>query len=103
GAAFPVALLGATLLLVDDSVHSMTRVALDPVQVEMRALATSLDVDIASVSRRLAAVNGVARVERFASAEVNVSVPGGPAPVAARLFAVDPEYLAHHPWVRPSG
>ncbi len=109
GVAFPVAMLAATLFFVDDAVHSMTRVALDPVQVEMRALATSLDVDMTTARRRLAAVPGVRRVERFAAADVVVGPSGTPAaPVAAgasgrvkaRLFAVDPTYLANHPWVR---
>jgi putative ABC transport system permease protein len=100
GVAFPVALLGATLLFVDVAVHSMTRVALEPVQVEMRALATSLDTDMTKVSTQLATVNGVKRVERFAAATVLVSTPGNPAPVSARLFAVDPAYLNNHPWVR---
>ncbi len=93
GAAFPVALLGATLMLVDASVHSMTEVALAPLQVEMRALATSLNVDMGPVDKQLAAVPGVKRVERFASADVTVNGR------SARLFAVDQEYLDHHPWV----
>jgi len=46
GVAFPVAMLAATLLFIDFSVHSMTRVALGPVQVEAKALATSLDEDM---------------------------------------------------------
>lgn len=100
GVAFPVAVLAATLLFVDDAVHSMTRVALDPVQVEMRALATSLDVDMTAVDRRLAAARGVQRVDRFASADVTVGAGGARAPVRARLFAIDPAYLTHHPWVR---
>ena len=100
GVAFPVATLGATLLFIDHSVRSMTPVALAPVQVEMRALATSLDVDLAAASRRLAAVRDVARVERFATADVFVTAPGAPGRVGARLFAVDPEYLRNHPWVR---
>jgi putative ABC transport system permease protein len=100
GIAFPVAMLAATLLFVDDAVHSMTRVALDPVQVEMRALATSLNVDMTAVGRRLGAVPGVSRVERFAAADVTVGRDGGRAPLRARLFAVDPAYVDHHPWVR---
>jgi putative ABC transport system permease protein len=98
GVAFPVASLAATLLFIDHAVHSMTPVALAPVQVEMRALATSLDIDVAAANRRLAATRDVARVERFAQAEVFVSAPGGQR-VAARLFAVDPEYLQRHRWV----
>jgi putative ABC transport system permease protein len=100
GVAFPVAILAATLLLVDEASRSMTRVALAPVQVDMRALATTIEGDSAATARRLAAVPGVERAERFASVAVTVSVPGRAAPVAARLFAVDPEYLQHHPWVK---
>jgi putative ABC transport system permease protein len=100
GVAFPVAMLAATLLFVDAAARSMTAVALAPVQVEMRALATSLDVDVDAVGRRLAAVPGVVRVDRFAAADVVVGAPGTPERTAARLFAVDPGYLQHHPWVR---
>jgi putative ABC transport system permease protein len=100
GVAFPVAMLAATLLYVDAAARSMTAVALAPVQVEMRALATSLDVDVDAVARRLAAVPGVVRVDRFAAADVVVGVPGSTERTSARLFAVDPAYLQHHPWVR---
>jgi putative ABC transport system permease protein len=100
GVAFPVAMLAATLLFVDAAARSMTTVALAPVQVEMRALATSLDVDIDAVGRRLAAVPGVVRVDRFAAADVVVGAPGAAERTTARLFAVDPGYLQHHPWVR---
>ena len=96
GVAFPVALLGATLLYVDVAVQSMTSVALAPVQVEMRALAGSLDVDMAAVGRQIGTVPEVRGVDRFASADVVVSVPGS-APTPARLFAVDPAYFDHHP------
>jgi putative ABC transport system permease protein len=95
GVAFPVALLGAILLYVDGAVRSMTRVALAPVQVEMRALATSLDVDMAAVRTAISAVPEVQRTDRFASADVLVSAPGV-APTAARLFAVDPDYFQHY-------
>src|ERR1700730_7717517 len=78
----------------------MTRIALRPVQVEMRALATTLDTNMTQVGRELAAVPGVVRVERFAA--TNVVVNGAHGRATARLFAVDPEYLSHHPWVRPS-
>jgi putative ABC transport system permease protein len=100
GVGFPVAMLAATLLFVDAAAGAMTPVALAPVQVEMRALATSLDVDIDEVARRLATVPGVVRAERFAAADVVVGVPGATARTSARLFAVDPGYLEHHPWVR---
>jgi putative ABC transport system permease protein len=100
GIAFPVAILAATLFFVDSASRSMTRIALRPVQVEMRALATTLDTNMTQVGRELAAVRGVVRVERFAA--TNVVVNGAHGRATARLFAVDPEYLAHHPWVRPS-
>jgi putative ABC transport system permease protein len=100
GVAFPVAMLAATLLFVDRAVNAMTRVALEPVQLEQRALATSLDVNMALVSRQLGRVPGVAQVDRFATADVVVRTPSAPDGATARLFAVDPSYLAHHPWVR---
>jgi putative ABC transport system permease protein len=95
GVAFPVAMLAATLLFIDSAVHSMTRTALGPVQVEMKALSTSLDVNIGDMSRRLAAVPGVKRAERFAAADVIVSA-GPTARATARLIAVDPSYFTHH-------
>lgn len=100
GVGFPVAMLVATLVFVDRAVGSMTRVALEPVQVEDRALVTSLDVDPTRLVRRLAAVPGVAHVDRFASADVVVRVPGTLGGSTARLFAIDQSYLRHHPWVR---
>jgi putative ABC transport system permease protein len=100
GVAFPVAMLSATLLFVDVAVNSMTRVALEPVQLEQRALATSLDVRMSTVSRQLATVPGVTYVDRFAAADVIVRSPAAPGGATARLFAVDPSYLKHHPWVR---
>ena len=96
---FPVAVLGSTLLFVQQSVHTMTRVALEPLQVEMRALATSLAADLGPVARDLQAVPGVRRAERFGSADVIVSSPDGRGRVTARLFAVDPSYLGSHPWL----
>jgi putative ABC transport system permease protein len=101
GIAFPVAILAATLFFVDSAARSMTRIALRPVQIEMRALATTLDANMTQVSHQLASIPGVVRVERFAA--TNVVVSGAHGKATARLFAVDPEYLAHHPWVRPSG
>jgi putative ABC transport system permease protein len=103
GVAFPVAVLAATLFFVDVAVRSMTRLALDPVQVEMRAISTSLDTSLTQVARQLATVPGVRRVERFASADVVVSAPGGGPRATARLFAVDPAYLGRHPWVHVVG
>jgi putative ABC transport system permease protein len=103
GVAFPVAMLAATLLFVDLAVTSMTRVALQPVQVEQRALATSLDVSMTTIGRRLSTVPGVTHVDRFASADVVVRTPGEPAGATARLFAVDQSYLRHHPWVHVVG
>src|ERR1700687_884330 len=76
GVAFPVAMLAATLLFVDHAVTAMTRIALEPVQVEQRALLTSLNIDITQIRRQLAAVPGVSHVDRFASADVIVRTPG---------------------------
>src|SRR5256714_3231690 len=104
GVAFPVAMLAATLLFLDHAVQSMTRIALESVQTEQRALATSLDVNMNKVSSQLAAVPGVASVDRFAAADVFVNIPGSTTGGAsARLFAVDPSYLKDHPWVRSVG
>ena len=101
--ALPVATLAATLLFVDASLRSMTRVALQPVQVEMRALAASVNTDMRHVAGQLSAVPDVERLDLFGSADVVVSVPGRPARVPARLFAVDPSYLVHHAWVHTTG
>jgi putative ABC transport system permease protein len=103
GVAFPVAMLAATLLFLDRAVSSMTQIALGPVQVEQRALATSLDVNMTKVGKQLAAIPGVSHVDRFAAANVVVNAPGAPGGATARLFAVDPVYLKHHPWVRAIG
>jgi putative ABC transport system permease protein len=100
--AFPVATLAATLLFADDSVQTMTRVALQPVQVEMRAIATSLGTDMNQAGAALARVPAVRQVDRFASADVILSSPSG-GRVAARLFAVDSTYFAHHSFVQPQG
>ena len=98
GVAFPVAMLAATLLFVDDAVQSMTPVALAPVQIEMRAVAKSIDVDIAAVSAKLATAAGVKYAEPFAAASVIVA-PGTSGQVTARLFAVKPDYVERHPFV----
>jgi putative ABC transport system permease protein len=100
GVAFPVAMLAAILFFVDQAARSMTQVALRPVQTEMRALATSLNVNMADVTRKLASVPGVTSVDRFGSTDVVVGTPGAPGQWTARLFAVDPKYLKDHPWVR---
>jgi putative ABC transport system permease protein len=101
--AFPVAAIAATLLYVDDSVRTMSRVALEPVQVEMRAVATSLDTDMRQVAQQLSRVPAVARVDLFASSDVILSAPGAQGRVSARLFAVEPSYLEHHPFVHATG
>src|SRR3954466_245891 len=98
GVGLSGAMLGSILLYVDSTVPSVTAVALAPVQVEMRALAGSLDVDMTAAGRVISQVPGVLRVDRFATADVIVSAPGA-APTAARLFAVDADYLDHHPEV----
>jgi putative ABC transport system permease protein len=99
GVAFPVAMLAATMLFVDDADRAMTRVALEPVQIEMRAMGTSLDVDMTSVSHDLGAVPAVARAEPFAATNVVVEAPGA-GKWTARLIAVDPSYFAGRPWLR---
>src|SRR6185312_720558 len=98
GVAFPVAILAATLLFVDQAVQTMTAVALQPVLTEMRVVAGSLDVDIAAVSGRLSAVPDVQRAEPFAAVNVVVA-PGTSGSYSARLFAVDPDYLRYHAWL----
>ena len=100
---FPVAMLAATLLFVDDSVQTMTGVALRPVQVEMRALATSLDAEVDGIVHQLQGVPGVRRIDRFGAADVIVSTAGTPNRLTARLIAVDPAYVDHHPWTHPAG
>ena len=99
GVAFPVAMFAATLLFVDDADRAMTQVALQPVQIEMRALGTSLDADMTSISHDLAGVPGVASAQPFASTDVVVRAPGA-GQWTARLFAVDPSYFSDRPWLR---
>ncbi|MDP9326979.1 MAG: ABC transporter permease [Actinomycetota bacterium] len=99
GVAFPVAMLAATMLFVDDADRAMTRVALQPVQIEMRALGTSLDVNMNSISRDLAVVPGVTTAQPFAATDVVVEAPGA-GRWTARLIAVDPSYFAGRPWLR---
>lgn len=99
GVAFPVAMLAATLLFVDDADRAMTRVALEPVQVEMRALGTSLDVDMTTISNDLDTVPGVTRAEPFAATDVVVEAAGA-GKWTARLIAVDPSYFPDRPWLR---
>ena len=99
GVAFPVAMLAATMLFVDDADRAMTRVALQPVQIEMRALGASLDVDMRSASHDLGTVPTVARAEPFAATDVVVEAPGA-GKWTARLIAVDPSYFSGRPWLR---
>ncbi len=100
GVAFPVAMLAANLLFLSQAVTSMTQISLEPVQVEQRALATSLDVNMSAVAHQLTAVPGVSSVDRFAAASVVVHASGDPGGASARLFAVDPRYFRDHPWAR---
>ena len=97
--AFPVAMLAATLWYVDAAVQSMTPNALSQVQVEMRAVAKSLDADIAAISSKLAAAPNVQSAEPFAAAKVLVST-GGSGQLTARLFAVNSDYFTKHPWLK---
>ena len=100
GVAFPVAIFAASLLFMNRAVESMTRVTLEPLKLEQRALATTLNADMTAIARRLATVPGVERVDRFAAADVVVRTPGQSAGATARLFAVDPSYAVAHRWVR---
>lgn len=97
--AFPVAMLAATLWYVDAAVQQMTPNALSAVQVEMRAIAKSLNADIVDVSAKLAATPEVKFAEPFAAAKVLIQTNDG-GQMTARLFAVNPSYLAQHPWIK---
>lgn len=97
--AFPVAMLASTLWYVDAAVQAMTPNALSTVQVEMRAVAKSLDADIAAISSKLWTAPGVTLAEPFAAANVLIAT-GKSGQLTARLFAVKPEYLTHHPWLK---
>jgi putative ABC transport system permease protein len=99
GVAFPVAMIAATLLFVNQAVNSMTRIALDPIQIEQRALATSLNVDMNAIGKKLKAIPGVSRVDRFAATDVVVRMPGTSGGATARLFAVDPSYIKDNSFV----
>lgn len=101
--AFPVVALASTLLFVEHSLQGMTRHALAPVQVPMRATATSLDTDLAKVRDELGSVPGVRSVDVYGAADVVVGVAGAPTRVTARLVAIEPDYLKNHPWVRVDG
>jgi putative ABC transport system permease protein len=100
GVAFPVAVFAAGLMFLGLAVRDMTKVTLAPIKLEQRALATTLDVNMTAIGRKLATVPGVARVDRFAAADVVVRPEGVTSGMTARLFAVDPSYIRHHPWVR---
>ena len=100
GVAFPVAMFAATVFFVDDASGVMTRVALSHVQVEMRAISTSLNANMRAVSRQLSSVPSVTRVQPFAATDVVVSAPGAPSKWTARLFAVDRSYFRGRPWLR---
>lgn len=102
-AAFPVAVLASTLLFIEHSVQDMTRHALAPVQVDMRALATTLNVDMSKVNRKLDRIAGVRSVDSYGAADVVVGTTGAPTRLSARLVAVDRAYLKHHRWVRATG
>jgi putative ABC transport system permease protein len=99
GVAFPVAVLAASLLFLNLAVASMTQTSLRGVKLEQRALATTLSANMTAIGKRLAAVPGVSRVDRFAAADVVVTTPGHPGGASARLFAIDPSYVRDNPWV----
>jgi putative ABC transport system permease protein len=100
GVAFPVAVMAAGLLFLNIAIESMTATSLAPLKLEQRALATTLDADMTAIGKRLATVPGVSRVDRFAAADVVLSTPGQRTGATARLFAIDPSYIKHNPWVR---
>ncbi|GAC1305233.1 MAG: hypothetical protein NVSMB16_00680 [Acidimicrobiales bacterium] len=104
GIAVPVALFAGTAFFVDTATRSMTAHALVPVQIDMQVLAKSASADMAAVDARLTRIGRVQSVERFAQVDLQVTVPGSPAPRRVRVFAVDPSYLDAHRWVqRTSG
>lgn len=100
GVAFPVAVFAASLLFLNLAVNDMTKTSLAPLKLEQRALATTLDANMTQIGKKLATVPGVSHVDRFAAADVVVSTPGQPGGASARLFAIDPSYVKHNPWVR---
>jgi hypothetical protein len=59
------------------------------VQVEYRALATTLNVDIDTVATQLRGVQSVRAVDVFGAANVVVTAPGASNRVSARLIAVE--------------
>jgi hypothetical protein len=75
-AAIPVATLASAALFIADSTSAMTAVTLEHVQVEYRALATTLNVDIGKVASKLQSAQGVRAVDVFAAANVVVTAPG---------------------------
>lgn len=101
GVTVPVALFAATGFFVDTSAQRMTAQALAPVQIDMQAVLTSPYTPLGPVASALAATPRVTRVEPFASVDLPVQLPGATAPRLVRVFAVRPDYFAHHPWVRP--
>jgi len=100
GVAVPVALFAGTALFVDTSAAKMTAQALAPVQVDMQALLRSPQIAPDPIAARLAAQPGVVRAEPFASVDLPVVLPGGGPARTVRVFAVRPDYLRNHDWVR---
>src|SRR4051794_10403046 len=86
GVAFPVAVFAARLLFMTRAGEPLPLVGLEPLALEQRALATTLNADMNAIGRRLAAVPGVERVDRFAATDVVVRTPGNSAGATARLF-----------------
>jgi len=100
GVAVPVSLFAATAFFVDTSAQNMTTQALAPVQIDMQALISSPLTPPSPIGAQLAARPQVARVEPFASVDLQVQLPGATAARPVRVFAVNPGYLTRHPWVR---
>lgn len=101
GVAVPVALFAATGFFVDTSAQRMSSQALAPVQIDMQALLRSPATPTAAIADRLAKQAGVTRVEPFTSVDLPATLPGSAAPRTVRVFAVRPDYLQNHSWVRP--
>ena len=57
GVAFPVAIFAASLMFMNLAVHTMTQVTLEPIKLEQRALATSLNSQLVAKVRRPACVS----------------------------------------------
>ena len=99
GIVLPVGMLAAIVFFVDSASRSMSQQSVANVKVDLQAVATNPTVDMVALTAQLVAVPGVVSAERFAAVDVDVVTPSGSTPTRARLFAVDPAYVAAHDWV----